>query len=370
MEYIGIICEYNPFHNGHIYHIEKIKEMYPNSIIILVLNGYFLERGEISILTKENKTKIALEFGIDLVLELPVLYGTQSADIFAKKAISILNEFKVNIIIFGSVLNDINILNNIVDEINNNDYQNKVKELLNKGMNYPTALAKAINTKIDFNNPNDLLGISYLKVIKNKNYTISPITIKRTSDYHNLDSKEKIISASNIRNKYKNQEDITNYLPTISRKLLVTFNEELFFNILKIKILTTPHLEKFLTVDEGIENRLKENIKKCSSLEDFIKLIKTKRYTYNKLNRMFIHIMLGITKKENINTLSYIKILGFNKNGQEYLNKIKNHINISTKIDKTSIQYKTEIKASILYDILTKSNTYEFELENKPIKKL
>lgn len=370
MEKIGIICEYNPFHNGHMYHIQKIKEMYPDSFLVLILNGYFLERGEVSILTKEDKTKIALFYGIDLVIELPTLYGTQSADIFADISVTLLHHLKVEKLIFGSELNDISLLNKIVEEVECPTYQETVQKFLKEGINYPTALSKAISLNIDFNNPNDLLAISYIKAIKKHKYSITPLSIKRTSHYHDLKSTEEIISASNIRNKLFHQEEITNYLPEISHKSIIPNNDKTFFTLLKFKILTNPHLEEFLTVDEGIENRLVKCVKTSNSLEEFFKKVKTKRYTMNKLRRMCIHILLGITKKENTKTLSYIHILGFNKKGQAYLNSIKKEIDIPTQINKNSIEYKTEIKAAILYDLLHNTNTYKFEMQNKPIQKL
>lgn len=370
MECIGIICEYNPLHNGHIYHLKKIKEMYPDSIIVLVLNGYFLERGEISILTKEEKTKLALLYGVDIVLELPVLFGTQSADTFAKISLTILSHFKVTKLVFGSELNDIEKLKNIVSKIKCSNYQEKVKELLKKGLNYPTALAKSINIDVDFNHPNDLLAISYLKAIQEKNFPITPISIKRTNNYHDLESNDAIISASNIRNKYKQKENIKNYLPKESRTALLNFNETLYFQLLKVKILTTPHLEEYLTVDEGIEKRLIESMEKSTNIEEFITNVKTKRYTYNKINRMCIHILLGITKKENKETLSYVKILGFSKKGSTYLNSIKKELTISVKVDINSLQYKREIKASQIFDILNSTHTYLFEKQKKPVTKL
>lgn len=369
MEIIGLICEYNPFHNGHVYHINKIKELYPDSLLILVVNGYFLERGEVSLVSKENKTKIALEFGIDLVLELPTLYGTQSADVFANTAITILNHFGVEKLIFGSEINDIEVLNQIVTEIENPNYQTKVKELLHQGLNYPTALAKAISVPFDFNQPNDLLAISYIKAIRKNNFSITPIPIKRTSKYHDLESKDEIISASNIRNKFSHYEDISSYLPKISYDALHSFNPNLYFKLLKNKILTTLHLEEFLTVDEGIENRLVEQIKNSHTLEEFIKNVKTKRYTYNKISRMCTHILLGIQKSDNTGELSYVKILGFNKIGKEYLHKRKEEMTIPTQVDKNSIEYKIEINASILYDLLFNTNTYHFETKNEPIQK-
>ncbi len=365
MEAIGIICEYNPFHNGHIYHIKKIKELYPDAIIILVLNGYFLERGEISYLSKEAKTQIALEENIDIVLELPTLYGTQSADTFAKYALTILNNFHISKLIFGSECNDIQLLLQIVNMQQNTQYQEEVKSYLNQGFNYPTALAKATNISFSFS-PNDLLGISYISQIKQNNYPITPITIKRTNSYHDTISNNTIISASNIRNKLKHKEDIKKYLPALSSKLLKEPNHQLYFYLLKTKILTDKHLNEYLDVDEGIEYRLQKYIKKANTLEEFLKLIKTKRYTYNRLNRMFIHILLSIPKNYS-QELRYTKILGFNTKGQQYLKQIKT--TIPTTPDINSLEYKTELNASIIYDILTHTNSYNYEKQKKPIIK-
>ena len=370
MEIVGIICEYNPFHNGHLYHIKKIKEMYPQSLIILVINGHFLERGEISSITKEDKTNIALTYGVDLVLELPVIFGTQSADIFAEAAIKILNNFKVKKIIFGSECNDISKLEKIVDYILNDNYQENVKKMLKTGMNYPTALAKAIPENFNFNKPNDLLAISYIKAIRKNNFDITPISIKRTSDYHDMISNKNIISASNIRNKLKNNEDISTYIPKEVGPKIIKVDYEKLFEFIKSKILTTPHLEQFLTVDEGIENRLIKIAQTSNSLEEFITNIKTKRYTYNKINRMLTHILLGITKEDNKNAnLDYIRILGFNQNGQNYLKQIKEELLIPTQITKDSILYKYEINAALIFDLINKTDTYSFEMKKQPIKK-
>ncbi len=370
MEKIGIIAEYNPFHRGHLYHIQKIKEKYPDSLIILVLNGYFLERGEISFLTKEDKVKIALEYGIDLVLELPVVFGTQSADIFAKYALQLLNEVQVNRIIFGSESNNLDILTKIADLQLASDYQTKVKNFLKEGVNYPTALAKALNITFDFNNPNDLLGISYIKTIKENNYNIRYETIKRTNNYHDLNSDEEVISASNIRNRLLKGENILKYtFSNVNNKIIIP-NFNLYFTLLKAKILTTPNLDNFLTVDEGIENRLQKQIKNVSNLKDFQNTLKTKRYTYNKINRMFIHILLGITKKDVHNLkLDYLKVLGFTKKGQEYLNQIKSNLNLPLDINSKSYIYQKELIASLVYDLINNTNTFTYEKLNKPIIK-
>ena len=241
--------------------------------------------------------------------------------------------------------------------------------MLKKGLNYPTALAKAIATNINFNNPNDLLAISYIKAIQKNNFPIEPISIKRTNAYHDIESSEEIVSASNIRNKLEKKEDITKYLPLDSLENILTPNYNKLFELLKFKILTTPHLENFLTIEEGIENRLKKEIQNCNTYQEFIERIKTKRYTYNKLNRMCIHILLGITKEQNKNaTLSYCKILGFNKKGQEFLKHQKENVKIPTIVDKNSIQCQIEITASLVYDLIMSTNTYNYEKKNQPTK--
>ncbi len=365
MEIIGIIAEYNPFHNGHIYHINKIKEMYPNSLIILALNGYFLERGEVSILSKEEKTKISLENNVDIVTEIPFVFGSQSADTFADISCQILNTLGCTKLIFGSETNDINLLTKIAKKELENDFNDKVKKEINKGVNYPTALNKSIG--IDINTPNDLLGISYIKTILKNNLNIEPITIQRTNDYHDKKSNDTIISASNIREKIKNKEDISKYTPY--QDLILNYNEDDLFKLLKYKILTDHNLNSYLTVDEGIEYKLIKEINNVNSLDELINKIKSKRYTYNRLRRMLIHILIGLTKIDRNNLkLEYIKVLGFNQKGQDYLKTIKKDIPIQRKISDKYLAQKYELTSSCIYDLLSGSNSYEFEKSNKPIK--
>lgn len=366
MEIIGIICEYNPFHNGHIYHLKKIKTMYPESLIILILNGYFLERGEISVLTKEDKVKIALENNIDLVIELPAAFGTQSADIFAETGLKMLNLLKVNKIIFGSESNDLDLLTKAANVELEKDFDLKVKSYLNEGLNYPTALNKAIN--IEITKPNDLLGISYLKAIIKNKYSIVPQTIKRTSDYHDKLSNESIISASNIRQKIKDGKEILEFTPCYS--LIKPIDEDLLFNLIKYKILTDKNLNKYLDVDEGIENKLFKEINNVTNIDDLILKVKSKRYTYNRLKRMLIHILIGLTKEDAHKLqLEYIKVLGFNQKGKNYLKLLDINIPVTRKISEHYRVQEYELTASKIYDLLTKEKTIQFELSNKPIIK-
>ena len=216
MKSIGIICEYNPFHNGHLYHIKKIKEMYPDYTIILVMSGNFTQRGDVSILNKWDKTKIALDNNVDLVVELPFVYSTQSSDLFAEGAISILNALKIDTLVFGTERDNISDLELLADiQINNIEYQDKVKEYLSQGLNYATSTNKALEdlTSIKVDTPNDLLALSYIKQIKKHNYPIKYINIKRTTSYHGSEVLDNITSASNIRKLYLSDNCIDNLVP-------------------------------------------------------------------------------------------------------------------------------------------------------------
>ncbi|MBR2248187.1 MAG: nucleotidyltransferase family protein, partial [Bacilli bacterium] len=202
MASVGIIAEYNPFHNGHLYHLKKIKEMYKDDTVILVLGGNFTERGDVSIIDKWNKTEIALKAGIDLVIELPFPFATQSADYFSYGAITILEKLKVDRLVFGSESDNLDDIKLIAKEqINNPEFEKLVKVYSKLGENYPTALSKALKdlTNKSIKDPNDLLAISYIKTIIENNYNIEPISIKRTNNYHSLEI-ENISSATSIRN--------------------------------------------------------------------------------------------------------------------------------------------------------------------------
>lgn len=359
MNIIGLIAEYNPLHNGHIYQINEIKKMYPDSLIILCLGSYFTERGDIGILSKEEKIKISLEYGIDIVVELPIMYTVQSADIFAYQSIKILNYLGIDTLVFGSESNNLNLLKKLANKQDDIKYQEKVKEYLDKGCNYPSAIAKALEVDFEFK-ANDLLGISYLKAINKINKRIDVQTIKRTNEYLDTQSNDIIVSASNIRKRFFNKEDVSKFTPC--SKVLVKPDYDLYFKMLKLKIMTSRNLNSYLDVSEGIDNLLKKVIMESHSLEELILKIKTKRYTYNRLNRMFLHIVLGIEKDYPDEV--YLRILGFNKKGQEYIKtkKIKENY-------KNTDCYNLELRGSCLYDMLTNENTYQYEIKNQPIIK-
>ena len=353
---IGIICEYNPFHNGHIYHINKIKEKYPDSIIILVMSGYITERGDISIISKWDKTDIALTYGIDLVVELPFKYSSQSADIFAKGSIEILNELKVDKIIFGSESNDIELLYRLANTQLSNEYNELVKEYLDK-YSYPDALGKALKklTNINIDSPNDLLGLSYIKEILKNKYNIECECIKRTSDYN---SKEltSISSATSIREAINNNIDITPYVPkeTID-KIDKNLNLDNYFDLIKYKILSTDNLTYILGIDDKISSRIRKSISISNNIDELIKNIKTKKYSYNRIKRILIYILIDYKKIEHNNN-NYIRILGFNNKGKKYLSGIKNTIKLPIITNYSNSNHLIDIDIKIFNILSIKAN--------------
>ena len=377
MKTIGIIAEYNPFHLGHLYQINKIKEMYPESTIIAIISTHFTQRGDISILNKWDKTRICLENNIDIIVELPTIYATQSGDIFASSALKILNELKIDTLVFGSESNDIEKLYKLANiQLNDDNYNKLVKDYLDSGINYPTAMSKALKdiANITIDTPNDLLGLSYIKEIIKNNYKIEAVSIKRSNDYHGIDPTNNIISANLIRKLLLDNTDITSHIPKITNKYIyhnLSINKA--FPLLKYQIINNiNNLNTYLTTDEGIENRLIKYINKSNSWEELIMNTKTKRYTYNKIGRTLIHILLGIKKEDN-NQDIYIRILGFNKKGQVHIKNIKKEITLPIFTGykpNISKSFDIEFKSTTIYSIiLNEPNLINEEYHKKPIIK-
>ena len=381
---VGIIAEYNPFHNGHLYHIEKVKEMFPDSPIILVLGGNFTERGDISILDKWEKTAIAIKNGIDLVVELPFPFSCSSADIFAKGSLDILNYLGVTDLVFGSESDDIEGIKKLVEtELSNPDFDNLVQVYLRMGYNYPTSLSKALEdiTGDCFKLPNDILGISYVKAIYSNNYKITPHTIKRTNDYHSkeLDNMS-INSATSIREALLNNKDIKESVPSITYNYLKDKKIpklDDYFNLLKYKIISCNDLTIYNLVDSGIATKLKKEILNSYSFDELINKVKSKNLTYSRLSRTLIYILCDYTKEqaEEFREIKYIRLLGFSNRGRDYLNRIKKDIDIpiiskfTRKKDKMlEYEYKTTKIYSLVFDKDKSKSLIEAYYKMKPIR--
>ena len=372
---VGIICEYNPFHYGHLYHLNKIKELYPNCNIILVLSGWICERGDLSVMDKFKKAEIALKYGVDLIAELPYRY-MQSADYFAKGALEILAKLNCDTLVFGSECNDIDKLYNVANiQINNDEFNKLVKQYTKEGINYPTALSKASKKILGYaiDTPNDLLGISYIKEIVKSKYNITPITIKRTSDFNSKKIQGKITSSSSIRELLKNKKQVKKYVPEYTHQYL---NNPIFlddyFNLIKYKIISIEDLTKYSGIDEKLNNRIHKCANSSNNIDELINSIKTKNYTYNRIKRILTYILFDITKEEVLDlNLNYVRILGFNDKGKKVLSKIKKNINIQilTNYDKKLMNKDLIINNILSINDKIKNKKKFIELEYNHIPK-
>lgn len=351
MNITGIICEYNPFHNGHLYHINQAKELTNPDVLVCVLSGNYNQRGDISIINKFEKTKATLDNGVDLVVELPYIYTTQNAYKFGSTAVNILNRLNCNNLVFGSETNNLNELNKYAElEID----VTRLKELMHDGTSYPKAYGLLAGSLY----PNDILAVTYLKALKDTN--IQPIPIQRTNDYlsENLDI---IASATAIRKAIKENKDYTKATPiTINNPV---FNKDLYPYLRQILFTTSrKELQDIFLVNEGIESLLIDNAIKYDNYEDFINNSVTRRYTKSRIQRVCLQILNHI-KKEDVNNLpelNYIRVLGFNHKGRELLKQLKEKENIVTLFKNIPKEYKDiEWKTSLTYS-LTQTNSNEY----------
>lgn len=359
MRVVGIVVEYNPFHNGHLYQIERVKELFEDSIIVVAMSGYYTERGEVSVLSKWDKAQLALMYGVDVVLEIPFVFSNQSADVFSYAAIKMLSEFKIDVLVFGSESADVSFLKSVASvQICNPSFDSLVKNYVSEGLNYPTSLSKAIFDLTGFkvSEPNDVLAVSYIKEILRNNLDIEIFPLKRTNSFLDLSIDEVIVSASNVRNRLSSGEDISKYVPSGVVKYVRNVNLDYLFQLIRYKIISErDSLEKYHLVDEGIDNRIYEASLSANNYFELVDMIKTKRYTYNKINRILINIFVGFTKDEanKFKSLDYIRVLGFSSMGRKFYSSIKNDISLPVihKFEKFDMM-QIEFRAAILYSML------------------
>ena len=355
---VGLIVEYNPFHNGHLHHIQEIDRLFDDNIKIAVMSGDFVQRGEPSLINKFEKAKIALSQGIDIVIELPAFYSTQSAEIFAKGSVNLLNKFSCSHIVFGSESNNLDKLKRIATISLTKEFELSLREFLAEGFSYPTAFSKALfDEKLG---SNDILALEYLKAIKSTNSKIEPYSIQREKTGYYDAEKDNFSSATYIRkillDYNKKKEDklnkIKNLVPKFSYKILeenfgVFSCLSDFYDLIKYNIIKNhSELKNIQDLEIGLENRLYKYSLENLSFEDFFNEVLTKRITISRLQRILLHSLFNLT--ENItekvkNRVSFVKILGFSVKGQEYLNYLKKSENYSERKILTSNRNLKEI---------------------------
>ena len=355
---IGLIVEYNPFHNGHLHHIQEIDRLFEDNIKIAVMSGDYVQRGEPSLINKFEKTKIALSQGVDIVIELPAFYSTQSAEIFAKGSVNLLNKLSCSHIVFGSESNDLDKLKRIATISLTKEFELSLREFLAEGFSYPTAFSKALfDEKLG---SNDILAMEYLKAIKVINPKIEACSIKREKTGYYDDEKDNFSSATYIRkillDYNKKKEDklnkIKNLVPEFSYKILeenfgVFSCLSDFYDLIKYNIIKNhSNLKNIQDLEVGLENRLYKYSLENLKFEDFFNKVLTKRITISRLQRILLHSLFGLTETitERVkNKVSFVKILGFSTKGQEYLNYLKKSDNYSERKILTSNRNLKEI---------------------------
>lgn len=353
MKACGIIVEYNPFHQGHVHHIKESKLKANADIIIAVMSGNFLQRGEPAIIDKFHRAKAAIQTGVDIILELPYPYAVQSSESFAKGAVYSLYELGASSICFGSEAGTIHPFIQATSMLNQSKetYEQVLHKQLDQGDAFPLASNKASDAigldTLNMNQPNNILGLSYTKTILNNQLPIKPLTIKRIhNEYHDTSIHHSIASATSIRNELLNNgitSNILNTLPASSieqiqqykNKTTIWHDWEAYFPYLHYKIMTmeSSQLKDLLGVDEGLEYRIKETAFNAMTFSDWLNKIKTKRYTVTRLQRMFTHILTHTTKEENemykkLTSVPYLRLLGMSDDGRNYINQKKKQLNI------------------------------------------
>ncbi|MBS5794457.1 MAG: nucleotidyltransferase [Clostridiales bacterium] len=388
---LGIITEYNPFHNGHKLHIEKSKEKTNSKYCIVVMSGNFSQRGEPTIFDKYLRTKMALLNGADIVLELPLIFATASAELFSLGAIDILDKTGiVTDICFGSEEGSLEKFLEVSNILSNEtlEFKQHLYKFLDNGLSFPrarlNALEKTLNKPLGFlNEPNNILSIEYLKAINKLNSTIIAKTIKREKVHFNSNNiNGNIASATAIRQAFfkNNIDSIKNVIPNNCFKLIQNISQnnipiiDNYTSILKylLKVSNIENIKQIADVTEGIENKILDNTN-VDSITELINNVKSKRYTYTKLQRTILHILLNITKddqqylKENLNP--YIRVLGFKKSSSHLLKEltinakvpvITNLKNAKKQIDKNAMYYlNKEVMSTDIY-YLSKNKNEEY----------
>ena len=297
---IGIIAEYNPFHNGHIYQLKEAKRLFPNEKIIIIMSGKYVQRGELAVASFDDRKKIVLSYGADEVIELPFEYATQAAHIFAHGAVKIANDNGVDKLFFGSESNDPMRLLLIAKTIKENEdkYNKTLKSFLKMGYSFPKAAGQALTHLIGnpITLPNDILGLEYCKAIVNNNYKITPYTIKRTVDFHSEVPNQSFASASYIRKQLDEGKDVSQYTPMKFKEIdkIENYYEE-FQEIVR----KTPaeELAKNKMISEGMENLFKKHIDSVD-YGDFVDRTNSRRYTSSRIKRVMLYVLLEGRKKK------------------------------------------------------------------------
>lgn len=353
MKYYGITCEFNPFHTGHKYLIEQIKSQTNAEGIVCVMSGSMVQRGDIAIYDKWTRAKAALENGADLVIELPVCYVLQSADVFAMGAVSILSSLGCSGIAFGSECTDTNLLKKIADikTKETQEFKISLKNALNKGMGYPAAYESALNSilrEISPNAcmPNATLGVCYMAALNKINPHMDVHVVERIGDYHSKDISGSFASATAIRQNILSGDKRNDFSLCTSDKIYdINVISPLILGFFRMK--TPEELTDIAGMEPGLAARLTEQSRISVTLEEFVANCTTKRYTSHRIRRVILCSLLGITDAPKP---SYARVLALNSTGAAILKEIKENseIEVINKITNCENKNSQYLKQDIL----------------------
>lgn len=375
MSIVGIIAEFNPMHSGHKYLIEKAKELTGCDTALCIMSGNFTQAGNVAIKDKFIRANIAIEHGFDIVIELPTIYATSSAEYFSKGAIEILNSLPIDYICFGSETGDTDVLYLIAQKLvkNNELIWETITEALKSGISFAQAREYAISKilskeEIEISTKsNNILAIEYLKNLIKLNSKIKPIAIKRD---------ETAISATSIRNSIKEKSNIKEIEKSILSPNIILDSpvvNDNTFNFIKYAVLSLnkEKIKDIAEVTEGLENKIYDELNNSLSYEEFIKAIKSKRYQLSKIKRILNNILLNITKDEFIKLQNsnkyYARVLAINPNRKkEILSFITKNssILVITSINDKIIKNLDELSQSSLLLDIKSSNIYSIFSNN------
>lgn len=397
MKVVGLITEYNPFHNGHKYHIEKAKEITGAEYAVVIMSGDYVQRGTPAIMTKRLRAQIALQHGADAVFELPVCYSTGSAEFFAEGAVSFLEQLGiVDFLCFGSESNNLNGLQKVADILyaEPSEYKTFLQKYLKNGLSFPSARQNAL---IDYlcddaltelvKDPNNILGIEYLKALKKMNSSIQPFTIQRTgAHYHDSELAENFSSASAIRQIFSVHTDfsvfehaLTEQIPTAESLLLKEHWNTLypiqpndFSLLLKYRLLeeTPESLVQYMDVSEELANRIYNQLSTFLNWEQFCDLLKTKELTHTRIQRALLHILLKIKKEElqsyrELQYHYYARLLGFRKDSTPIISAISKNADLPLITKVSDTEKLPEPAKKMFQKELFASNLYTSVITNK-----
>ena len=348
----AIVCEFNPFHNGHKYHIEQTKLKTGAEYIICIMSGSMVQRGEIAIADKWHRAKTAIQNGADLVIELPAYYVLQSAENFAFGAVEILSKLGiVDYLSFGSECGDINALSQFAHMLVNptENFTDTLKKYLDEGFGYPYAMEQAFKTTsndIELN-PNDILAINYIKAIKQLDSKITPFAVIRTNDYHGINTDSNVASATAVRELINNYGDISGFVPDVPKNI---YDTERIENLILgfFRLCDKNSMSDIIGMEQGLAERLISCAKESTCLYEFISKATTKRYTAHRIKRVVLCSILGIKKGYEC---GYVRILASNKKGFELISQIKenSYLDVVTK----TADYDAPLNSTFKFDILS-----------------